>query len=209
MTSCEPNHLLKLLLVGDAGAGKSSIAHRYISDEFVANYRPTIGIDFVVKTIHLDRYGPVKLQIWDTAGQEQFASITTMFYRRAHGVLVVYDVNDSKGLESARAWKRQIDEHTKDQDGNPVPAMLLANKCDVNPDVQAPTNDAREMQFLGGALVSAKRNIGIEDSIKLLVTHILKLDEARKNRLPPLPPPTPVPFNWDIAKKTESSSCNC
>ena len=93
--------LVKLLLIGDSGVGKSCLLLRYSDDKFTTSFITTIGIDFKIKTIRLDQK-KVKMQIWDTAGQERFRTITAAYYRGAHGVLLVYDVTDERSFENVR-----------------------------------------------------------------------------------------------------------
>lgn len=207
MNSCEPDYTLKLVLIGDQGVGKTSIANRYARDEFQNEYKATVGVDFVIRRINHEKYGSVRLQIWDTAGQERYQAITAAYFRATDGVLVVYDVNDSKGIEGVKKWKNQVNAEAKDQEGNPAPVILLANKCDVNPtEAKVPIAEIKEMNFLETALTSAKTNIGIEESIKKLVTHILDLKESRRNKL--LPPPLP-PFNLQVQTAPAPSNCAC
>lgn len=91
--------LIKLLLIGDSGVGKSCCLLRFSEDSFTPSFITTIGIDFKIRTIELDGK-KVKLQIWDTAGQERFRTITTAYYRGAMGILLVYDVTDERSFNS-------------------------------------------------------------------------------------------------------------
>ena len=100
--------LVKLLLIGDSGVGKSCLLLRYSDDKFNTSHITTIGIDFKIKTVDLDQK-KVKMQIWDTAGQERFRTITAAYYRGAHGVLLVYDVTDEGSFENVRNWMRNIE----------------------------------------------------------------------------------------------------
>ena len=99
---------------------------RFSDDAFNTTFISTIGIDFKIKTIEL--HGKkIKLQIWDTAGQERFISITTSYYRGAMGIMLVYDVTNSKSFDNIAKWLRNIQEHS-----NPdVEKMILGNKCDM------------------------------------------------------------------------------
>ncbi|KAJ7159423.1 P-loop containing nucleoside triphosphate hydrolase protein [Mycena filopes] len=91
--------LIKLLLIGDSGVGKSCLLLRFCDDAWTPSFITTIGIDFKIRTIELDGRR-IKLQIWDTAGQERFRTITTAYYRGAMGILLVYDVTDERSFNS-------------------------------------------------------------------------------------------------------------
>ena len=118
--------LFKLLLIGDSGVGKTCILFRFSDDMFNTTFISTIGIDFKLKTIHLNGK-LIKLQIWDTAGQERFHTITTAYYRGALGVMMVYDVTDKKSFDDIINWLRAIKEHA-----NPnVEKMIIGNKLPV------------------------------------------------------------------------------
>ena len=127
-TSGKPqyDYLIKLLLIGDSGVGKSCLLCRYSEDIFNNKFITTIGIDFKIRTIELDGK-KIKLQIWDTAGQERFRTITQAYYRGAMGILLVYDVTDEKSFQNIRSWMRNIEQHANTE----VVKVLLGNKCDM------------------------------------------------------------------------------
>ncbi|XP_078372247.1 ras-related protein Rab-13-like [Oculina patagonica] len=120
------DYLFRLLLVGDSGVGKTCILIRFVENTFSSSYISTIGIDFKIRTLELDGK-KVKLQIWDTAGQERFYTITSTTYRRAMGIMVVYDVTDEKSFMNITRWISKIRENA---DKN-VNKILIANKCDL------------------------------------------------------------------------------
>lgn len=122
------DYLIKLLLIGDSGVGKSCLLLRYSDDSFTSSFITTIGIDFKIKSIMCGD-AKVKLQIWDTAGQERFRTITTAYYRGAMGILLVYDVSDETSFTNVRNWMRQIDQNAAEN----VTRILIGNKCDVDP----------------------------------------------------------------------------
>jgi Ras-related protein Rab-8A len=86
---------------------------RFSEDDFQASFITTIGIDFKIRTVDLDGTR-TKLQIWDTAGQERFRTITTAYYRGAHGILLVYDVTDEASFANVRNWMRNIETHASE-----------------------------------------------------------------------------------------------
>eukprot|EP00270_Netrium_digitus_P007693 TRINITY_DN2258_c0_g1_i2.p1 TRINITY_DN2258_c0_g1~~TRINITY_DN2258_c0_g1_i2.p1 ORF type:complete len:178 (-),score=50.23 TRINITY_DN2258_c0_g1_i2:102-635(-) len=121
------DYLIKLLLIGDSGVGKSCLLLRFSDDSFTTSFITTIGIDFKIRTIELDGKR-IKLQIWDTAGQERFRTITTAYYRGAMGILLVYDVTDESSFNNIRNWMRNIEQHASDN----VNKILVGNKADMD-----------------------------------------------------------------------------
>ncbi|GAA5959698.1 hypothetical protein JCM8115_001301 [Rhodotorula mucilaginosa] len=118
--------LFKLLLIGDSGVGKSCLLLRFADDTYTESYISTIGVDFKIRTIELEGK-TVKLQIWDTAGQERFRTITSSYYRGAHGIIVVYDVTDQDTFSNVKQWLQEIDRYACEG----VNKLLVGNKSDL------------------------------------------------------------------------------
>merc|ERR1711990_311811 len=104
------DHLFKLLVIGDAGVGKSAILVRFSDNVFTDSYINTIGVDFKIRTVEVNGE-KVKLQIWDTAGQERFRTITSTYYRGTNGIIVVYDVTEPETFHNVRRWLSEISEN--------------------------------------------------------------------------------------------------
>lgn len=120
------DYLFKLLLIGDSNAGKTAVLLRFADRSFTEAYISTIGVDFKIRTLELEGK-VVKLQIWDTAGQERFRTITSSYYRGAHGIILVYDVTDLDSFKNLRYWLAEIERYAADA----VNKLLLGNKCDL------------------------------------------------------------------------------
>jgi Ras-related protein Rab-1A len=139
-TANEYDYLLKLLLIGNSGVGKSCLLMRYADNSFTENFFNTIGVDFKIRTIELD--GKVlKLQVWDTAGQERFRTITSSYYRGAHGIIIVYDVTDSESYESVRHWLKEIERYASEN----VNRLIVGNKCDLEERRAVSTEDGQRL----------------------------------------------------------------
>lgn len=153
--------LVKLLLIGDSGVGKSCLLLRFSDDSFTTSFITTIGIDFKIRTIELDGKR-IKLQIWDTAGQERFRTITTAYYRGAMGILLVYDVTDESSFNNIKNWIRNIEQHASDN----VNKILVGNKADMDEGKRAvPTARGQALANEYGIKffeTSAKTNLNVE-----------------------------------------------
>ncbi|KAJ1957747.1 ras GTPase [Linderina pennispora] len=143
----EYDYLFKLLLIGDSGVGKSCLLLRFADDTYTESYISTIGVDFKIRTIELEGK-TVKLQIWDTAGQERFRTITSSYYRGAHGIIVVYDVTDNETFGNVKQWLQEIDRYASEG----VNKLLVGNKCDLADARQVDYTAAKE--FADGLSIS-------------------------------------------------------
>lgn len=167
------DYLIKLLLIGDSGVGKSCLLLRYSDDSFTSSFITTIGIDFKIKSI-LCGESKVKLQIWDTAGQERFRTITTAYYRGAMGILLVYDVSDETSFTNVRNWMRQIDSNAAEN----VNRLLLGNKSDVDPADRQVTYEQGKMLAADYGIkffeTSAKLNSNVDQAFMSIASDIVE-----------------------------------
>lgn len=89
--------LLKVIIIGDSSVGKSNIVLQFSENQFVEGHRSTIGVDFKMQSIMIDR-AKLKLQIWDTAGQERYKTLAKTYYRGACGIILVYSITDENSF---------------------------------------------------------------------------------------------------------------
>jgi small GTP-binding protein len=115
----------KVVVAGDGNVGKTSLIRRWCEGKFEASRVMTIGVDFQTKLVALPE-GPVKLSIWDMAGQERFQSLRTGFYRGSRAVALVYDVTEAASLEGLRRWRQEINVAV-----SRVRYVVVGNKVDL------------------------------------------------------------------------------
>lgn len=180
------DHLFKILMIGDAGVGKSSMLLRFTDDSFDDHIQSTIGVDFKVK--HMDVGGKrVKLTVWDTAGQERFRTLTSSYYRGAQGVAMVYDVTRRDSFENLEQWLKEVKLYSPNN-GEGVVKLLVGNKIDLERKV--PREEAEAWARSQGMLfleASAKTKMGIRQCFTEVVQKILEDPELLVNTVPGRP----------------------
>mgnify|MGYP002152000877 CR=1 FL=1 len=119
-------YTFKYIIIGDSGVGKSCMLLQFTDKRFEALHDLTIGVEFGARVIQLN-HQEVKLQIWDTAGQESFRSITRSYYRGACGALLVFDVTQRESFDHVQGW---LDD-ARANCNTPITVMLVGNKCDL------------------------------------------------------------------------------
>lgn len=113
MSAQKHNDLVfKVIVVGDSGSGKSCLIQRYLTNEFMEDYTVTLGVEYHSKSVKIDGNISVKLQFWDTAGQEAFNSLVKAFYRNAHAVVLVFDITRRQTFENLDLWQQQALENS-------------------------------------------------------------------------------------------------
>lgn len=178
--SPEYDYLFKLLLIGDSGVGKSSLLLRFADNSFTESFISTIGVDFKIRTLDIDGT-TVKLQIWDTAGQERFRTITSSYYRGAHGIIVVYDVTNNETFANVQKWLQEIDRYACEN----VHKLLVGNKCDLESKRMVDYRTAKDVadKFNMGYLeTSAKSNTNVDKAFSQLAQGVMKFGDFSTKR---------------------------
>lgn len=156
-----PATSVKLVLLGEAAVGKSSLVLRFVSNEFQENKEPTIGAAFLTQKCTVgDR--TIKYEIWDTAGQERFASLAPMYYRNAQAAVVVYDITKPSSFIRARHWIKEL----KDQSPEGIVIALVGNKLDLEDERKVEASEVEEEARSQGLMffqTSAKTGEGVLD----------------------------------------------
>ena len=119
------DYIFKVILIGPGEVGKTSLWQRYITRKFMSSYKLTIGVDFRMASIKIGDVD-VKLQLWDTGGQEKFSAVRPVYYRGADGAIVVFDITKRESFEGMEQWFRELEMHC-----GPIPRILVGNKADL------------------------------------------------------------------------------
>ena len=125
-SSQENDAVYKILLLGDSEVGKSCFLMRYADNVFVENYITTIGLDYKLKYVQLESGEKIKVQLWDTAGQDRYRTIAKNYYKGSHGILLLYDVTKINSFENIREWIQNIKEEVYEK----AIIFLIGNKID-------------------------------------------------------------------------------
>lgn len=169
MTEKKQKELLyKILLLGDSSVGKTCFLMRYADNTFQEIHMSTIGLDYKLKNVQLDDGKIVKIQIWDTAGQDRFRSITKNYYKGAHGIILIYDVTSRKTFENIQNWVTQIKEEVSEK----VNIILVGNKIDDENNRKVSSEEGKKMADQWGLdffETSAKSGINIDTTFNDLV----------------------------------------
>jgi Ras-related protein Rab-2A len=131
-------YTLKYIIVGDSSVGKSCLLLQFTDKRFKLSHDLTIGVEFGSRLVAVEPRVNVKLQIWDTAGQESFRSITRSYYRGAICSLLVYDITRRQSFQNCVNWLEEIQEHGY----NKMLIILVGNKCDLENQRQVPKDEA-------------------------------------------------------------------
>ena len=173
--------LYKILLLGDSTVGKTCFLLRYTDDTFLDLHMATIGLDYRLKTMILDDHRIVKVQLWDTAGQDKFRAITRNYYKGARGIILIYDDTNIKSFENIKKWINEIKEEISEK----VTIVLIGNKIDNEGERKISKDQGEKLASEYGVQffeTSAKTGQGINESVFYLVQKIVEADPEIKNK---------------------------
>ncbi|KAG9394750.1 ras-related protein Rab-32 [Carpediemonas membranifera] len=188
------DYYYKVIVVGINGVGKTCYIRKLVHDTFNQEYKCTIGVDFSLKTFNVGDDAIVRLQLYDIAGQELFGQMTRVYYKESYAAFVVMDVSQVSedsldtdeldlSLENAIKWKKDIDRKVYiPGTTEPIPTVLLANKCDLIKEENRERLEKKldafcaEYGFVKYFLTSAQDGTNVNEAARFIVDHILEID---------------------------------
>uniref|UniRef100_A0A8C5RTJ6 Ras-related protein Rab-7b n=1 Tax=Laticauda laticaudata TaxID=8630 RepID=A0A8C5RTJ6_LATLA len=164
---------LKIIIIGALGVGKTSLLHQYIHKRFYEDYRTTLGASILSKVMEVD-HTPLKLQIWDTGGQERFRSIVSTFYKGSDGCMLAFDVTDMDSFEALDVWRKDFLQKVNSTEQG-FPMVVLGNKIDlkdrqVSKEVASSWCKEKDVAYFE---VSAKNDINVVQAFETLTRQAL------------------------------------
>ena len=177
---------LKIILIGDAGVGKTSISGRYIDSSFKDAYQATLQVEKRMKIINEDDKTSIRLNIWDTAGQEKFRSITRQFYRDCQGAFIVFDLTKKSSFNELKTWINELKTHGNDD----TVIIILGNKSDlttereISEDVIKNEIKDKYKYFEVSAKTGNNVTLAFDEMKKLIMQKIKKNEQNESNTKP-------------------------
>ncbi|CAD8155594.1 unnamed protein product [Paramecium octaurelia] len=170
---------IKITFLGNSGVGKSSIVKRYCFDQFDQNNQSNLGADCAQKEMEFQN-NKIKLQIWDTAGQEKFRSLVPLFLRNAHVAIIVYDITQKSSFTQLKEWVSSLEQICPKNNF----FVLVGNKCDLIDQEEVTYDEAKQYSYnLKAPLhyTSCKTNQGIQELFQKIVEEYFKQQEELQN----------------------------
>ena len=195
---------VKAVLLGESGVGKTCIIARFINNTFENNIMSTTGASYAGKTMAFEEFGGqcIKFEIWDTAGQEKYRSLTKIFYKDAKAAILVYDITRKSSFDEIKNyWYNQL----KDFAPKNIIIAIAGNKCDLFDDENVSESEARSFANEIGAifrLTSVVRNVGIEELFSAIGSSILDPDYIDDNNIN-----KSIRLDKKVAKKKKKKKC--
>ncbi|NXP25953.1 RAB17 protein, partial [Scytalopus superciliaris] len=172
-----PTYVYKVVLLGSMSVGKSSLAYRYMKNDFT-EFLPTVGCSFFTQTLSLEE-ATVRFEIWDTAGQEKYHSVCHLYYRDAHAALLVYDIASKETLKRAKLWLEELEKKFLPDE---IVIALVGNKTDLADEREVTTEEGEELARTKGLLfmeTSAKSNYQVNDVFTSVVQELLRREKEK------------------------------
>ena len=166
------NYLFKYIIVGDSSVGKSNLLMKFAHNKFTDEHQATIGVEFGAKNIEIEQQ-IYRVQIWDTAGQENFRSITKAYYKNSVCAMVVYDITNDNSFKHVQNWIEDI----RNQSSKTVLIILVGNKIDLEDKRVISYDEGNEIAMKNGIIfgeTSAKTGVGIEEIFYKSIKEIIK-----------------------------------
>jgi len=197
--------LLKVIILGDSGVGKTSLMNQYVHKRFSNQYKATIGADFLTKEVMIEDK-LVTLQIWDTAGQERFQSLGVAFYRGADSCVLVYDVTDAKSFDNLESWMDEFLVHAAPRNADTFPFVVLGNKADLASRRQVSASKAKQWCTSKGGEIphfetSAKEALNVEQAFHTIAKNAIAQEK-------PQPAFIPESLNLKEEKSAQGGCCS-
>ena len=170
---------IKIMIIGESKIGKTSLISRYCNNEFYGAYLSTIGIDFQIKNIMLNNK-KIRLQIWDTAGEERYRNIAKNYFQSSDGFIVVYDISNSESFDKLDNWIEQIKNNSQEKSK----MILFGNKSDLEDIRQVSKEEGEEYarkNNLSFFEVSAKEGTNVQEGFEFFVKEILNSFSPNEN----------------------------
>ena len=173
------DNVFKILLIGNTNSGKSALLVRFVDNKYSDSYISTIGVDFKTKTLNIDD-NSIKLQMWDTAGQDRFRTITPSYYKGADGIILAYDITNIESFDNLNMWLKECDKYVSTD----VCKILVGNKCDLESNRQISYDEGKQyadslnIHFFE---VSSKNYINVNEIFTHLVSNIKNNNKKQIN----------------------------
>ncbi|KAL1509417.1 hypothetical protein ABEB36_004160 [Hypothenemus hampei] len=207
MRSTTKNPLLKVVILGDGGVGKSCLMNRFVSNQFDEHSFHTIGVEFLNKDLDIDGQ-TYTLQIWDTAGQERFKTLRTPFYRGSDICMLTYAIDDKTSFKNLELWRKEFTYYADLKENNQIPFLVVGNKSDVPREEREVSQLEMETWCNENGITScietsAKNASNVQEAFKMAVQHWLRLESrADKNE-------TATNDTVDLSKKYGDNRMSC